>query len=113
MGTVRRHKRVTASGRMVTVRQHTRDYDIGPDGNERRPAAEDAAPAPRAAELPPPTERENDETWWDDDEPRQEPWMDTGDGEVEYEGHTFKVNRAPAYRPQGDYDFAKDEPRHG
>jgi hypothetical protein len=100
---------VTVSGRVVTVRQHTRDYDSGPDGNERRPAAVDAAPAPNAAKLPPPEPREDAETWWDDDEPRPEPWMDTDGDEVEHEGRTFKVNRTPAYRPQGDYDFTKDE----
>jgi hypothetical protein len=74
---------VTVSGRVVTVRQHTRDTDRGPDMTERRPAAEDAAPAPRAAALPPPELREDAETWWDDDEPRPEPWMDTGEPQRE------------------------------
>jgi hypothetical protein len=110
MGIVHRHKRRTPSGKMVTVRQHTRDTDHGPDMNERRPAAEDAAAAPRTAALPEPERREDDETWWDDTEPKPEPWMDTGGDEVEHEGHTFKVNRAPTYRPQGGHDFAKGEP---
>ena len=111
MGIVHSYKRVTVSGRRVTVRQHTRDTG-GSDGNERRPAAVDAAPAPNAAKLPPAEPRDDAETWWDDEEPRREPWMDDSD-EVEHEGHTFKVNRAPAYRPQGDHDFAGPEPGHG
>lgn len=84
MGIVRRHKRQTASGKVTTVRQHTRDYDSGPGGNERRPAAEDAAPAPR-----PPALRENDETWWDDSEPRPEPWMDSGEEPEREPGPAF------------------------
>src|SRR5580765_8294550 len=107
MGIVHRHKRTTVSGKVTTVRQHTRDTGRGPDMDERRPAAEDAAPAPRPAALPPSEPRENAETWWDEDEAPREPWMDDGDV-VDHEGYTFKVNRVPAYRPQGGYDFARD-----
>jgi hypothetical protein len=74
---------VTVSGKTVTVRQHTRYTDHGPDMDERRPAAEDAAPAPRPAALPPATQRDDAEEWWDDSEPRPEPWMDTGEDEPE------------------------------
>jgi hypothetical protein len=79
MTEVRKHQRRTASGKRTTVRRHTRDTGRGPGGDERRPAAEDAPPAPSARRLPPAEPREDAETWWDGDEAPREPWMDAGD----------------------------------
>jgi hypothetical protein len=95
MTEVRRHQRQTASGKRTTVRHHTRGGDKA-QRDERRPAAEDAAPPYRYCDcvgshrpgcangvpggLPPlPDTPDEDEAWWDDSEPRPEPWMDDGD----------------------------------
>ncbi len=104
MTEIRRHQR-TVDGKTVNVRHHTRS-GTGTAAERKREAWEDRAaerwtPPPRgeATEAPP-----ADETWWDDDVPKPEAWTDN-DSQVEHEGHVFKVNRAPAPRPQGDYDF--------
>jgi len=86
---VRRHTRKTASGKTATVRQHERDT-----GDGMRPVPEGMTPPPMVGQgKPTPAQPAQAQEWWAEDE-------------VEHEGHTFKVNRAPAYQPQGDYDFA-------
>lgn len=112
MTEVRRHQRRTASGKLTTVRRHERDTGGGPVDDPYRPApyVGDAAVAERVppqaeADAAPPAREE----WWDDDSaPVAGDWW--AQDEVEHEGHTFKVNHAPAYRPKGDYDFAEPEP---
>lgn len=117
MGIVHRHKRVTASGKTTTVRQHTRDTS-GRSMGERRPAADDAAPAPRAAALPEPAPRDEAQTWWDDeDNPRPEAWMD--DSELPPAGTPWEGEHdedRPEDRAHLHPDWAKlpqrDEPEH-
>src|SRR5205809_764823 len=106
MSIVHRHKRRTASGKTTTVRQYERDGEAAAERKREAweaHAAERWTPPPRAETGEAPAANE---TWWDDDVPKPEAWTDN-DGQVEHEGHVFKVNRASAVRPQGDYDFAE------
>jgi hypothetical protein len=111
MSEVRRHRRQTASGKRTTVRQHTRSGDKAQREDEAQTAREAWADraAPHVSSLRPAEPEPQAQDWWaqDDMPPPGAFWAE----EDEVGNWHGTVNRAPAYQPQGDYDFAKDEAR--
>lgn len=108
MSEVRKHQRVTASGRRTTVRHHTRGGKRTRREDEAEAAREAWADrnAPHVSSLTPAEPEPQAQEWWAEDgmPPPGAFWAD--DDEVgDWHGHAFKVNRAPAYQPQRDYDF--------
>ena len=125
MTEVRKHQRQTASGKRTTVRHHTRGGEKARREDEAEAAREAGLTVPRrtcprSGTAEP--ERQSEEWWAEDDRPPPSEFWDEDDtgedgghlhpdwAKVEHEGHTFRVNRAPAYQPQGDHDFAGDAP---
>ena len=106
MTEVRKHQRQTASGKRTTVRHHTRGGEKTDRREDEAEAAREAwadRNAPHVSTLGGETDPQPEEWWAEDDMPPPGAFWADDDEVGNWHG---VVNRAPAYRPQGDHDFA-------
>ena len=116
MSEVRRHQRVTASGKKTTVRHHTRSGDRTARREDEAQAAREAwadRNAPHVSTLTPAEPGPQAQEWWagDDEPPPGEFWDDEEKDDLDRLADRLRAERAARDATRTEWDQAELEAR--